>query len=332
MEEQKTSKKSVKRADKSLSPAAEKKTTAKGSKTKDLTGSHPAPKRACSPWIFWNTEISAKFREQGKQKEAFTLSSEAWQKASEEEKAPYVKQAAADQQRVVKQTEELKRKGFYTLADGSKSTDEKNKALFKVKAKKGKEEEKEWQHPPPKRAMTAWTYFNSESYKKYYDQGKGKEAFSLASEAWKACTEEQKAPYALLAVKDKAREGKQATELAKLGYYTLPDGTKSTDPENAKLLKVKKKRSTLNRSKSSASSDGGELDVRSAPATKGGKPKAGAKGAKAEAKPGKKPSAATKVTEPAKETRARSPARGKAPPKQQEAPASSRGRSLPKQR
>ena len=78
-------------------------------------------------------------------------------------------------------------------------------------------------------------------------------------------TEKQKSPYEKKAQKDKEREDKQARELHKLGYYTLEDGTKSTDPENAKLLKVKKK---LLRSKSSASSKDEKLDKKSAPKTK----------------------------------------------------------------
>ena len=66
---------------------------------------------------------------------------------------------------MIRQTEELKQKGYYTLNDGSISTDEQNKDLFKVKAKAKKNDEQEnWQHPPPKRAMTAWTFFNSEKY------------------------------------------------------------------------------------------------------------------------------------------------------------------------
>ena len=330
MEETKTGKKSVKRQEKS--PAAQEKKASKPAK--DLTGNHPPPKRACTPWIYWNTEVSAKFRAEGKQKEAFALASEAWASASEEEKAPYVKRAEEDKARLARQTEELKAKGYYTLENGSKSTDEKNAHLFKVKAKKGKEEEKEWQHPPPKRAMTPWTFFAGEKMKEYSAQGKSKEAFALASEAWKACTDEQKSPYEKLAATDKAREAKQAAELAKLGYYLLEDGSKSTDPENAKLLKVKKKRSTLAGSKSSASSNEGELDVRSAPQTKkAGKGKG--KEAQVEAKPGKKQKVEAKVTQPAAASRSRSPAaRGKALPKQQEASASkSRSRSpVPKQK
>ena len=99
MEESKIMKKAaVKRQD--ASPQAQEKKTAKP--TKDLTGDHPPPKRASTPWIFFNTEVSAKFRAEGKRKEAFTLSSEAWQKTTEEQKAPYVKMAEEDQKRVVR--------------------------------------------------------------------------------------------------------------------------------------------------------------------------------------------------------------------------------------
>ena len=35
---------------------------------------------------------------------------------------------------------------------------------------------------------------------------------------------------------------KQTAELKKKGFYTLEDGSKSTDPQNAHLLKIKKKR------------------------------------------------------------------------------------------
>lgn len=88
-----------------------------------MTGNHPPPKKASTSWIFFNIKVSAKFRAEGKIKEAFTLSSEAWQKSTEEQKAPYLKMANEDQKRVVRQTDELKKRGYYTLNDGSKSTD-----------------------------------------------------------------------------------------------------------------------------------------------------------------------------------------------------------------
>ena len=97
-----------------------------------------------------------------------------------------------------------------------------------------------------------------------------------------------------MAAADKERVQKQTNDLAKLGYYKLEDGSKSTDPENASLLKVKKKRSTLTGSKAqTASSDEGELDVKSAPQTK----KAGkGKVKEAEVQKDKKQKADPKVT------------------------------------
>ena len=89
--------------------------------------------------------------------------------------------------------------------------------------------------------MTAWTYFNSEKSKIFAAEGKRKEAFSLSSEAWGKCTDEDKAPYVKMAEESKVRFEKQVDELKKKGYYTLEDGSKSTDPQNATLLKVKKK-------------------------------------------------------------------------------------------
>ena len=67
------------------------------------------------------------------------------------------------------------------------------------------------------------------------------DAFKLAGEMWKQMNEEAKAPYEKMSQEDKVREEKQKAELAKKGYYTLTNGTKSTDPENAQLLKKKKK-------------------------------------------------------------------------------------------
>ena len=78
--------------------------------------------------------------------------------------------------------------------------------------------------------------------------------FKLSSEKFKALTPEQMKIYTDQAATDKARHEKQKQELAKKGYYTLPDGSKSTDPQNAALLKKKKKRATK------SSTNGGEAD------------------------------------------------------------------------
>ena len=52
---------------------------------------------------------------------------------TEEEKAPYNKQAKADEERYQKQMAQYKEKKWFTMTDGSKSTDEKNQHLFKRK-------------------------------------------------------------------------------------------------------------------------------------------------------------------------------------------------------
>ena len=69
-------------------------------------------------------------------KEAFTLSAADWKMESEETKAPYIKRAEKDKQRFERQKQELKKKGYYTLDDGTKSIDPENKALVQIKQKK----------------------------------------------------------------------------------------------------------------------------------------------------------------------------------------------------
>lgn len=165
------------------------------------------------------------------------------------ERQPYVLLGDKEKKRVEKQAAELKKNGYYTLDDGSKSTDPQNADLLKVKAKKVKKSKKgdeseseDDTHPPPKRAISAWAYFNSKMAAQFAKEGKQKEAFQLASDLWNKMTEAEKKPYNDMNAKDKARQEKQAAELKKHGYYTLEDGSKSTDSQNAALLKVKKKK------------------------------------------------------------------------------------------
>ena len=54
-------------------------------------------------------------------------------------------------------------------------------------------------------------------------------------------SEKEKAPYEKMSEADKVREEKQKAELAKKGFFTLSDGTKSTDPTNSHLFKLKKR-------------------------------------------------------------------------------------------
>lgn len=152
--------------------------------------------------------------------------------------------------RFERQVEELKKYGYYKLDDGSKSTDPENAALLKVKVKKNKKsgkktggdddsltEEETEQIVKPKRANSAWLYFNTENTAKLRAEGKGKEAFTINGQAWANMSEKEKAPYEKQAVEDKQRFDAQTAAMASKGYFLLDDGSKSTDPENAKLAK-----------------------------------------------------------------------------------------------
>ena len=58
---------------------------------------------------------------------------------------------------------------------------------------------------------------------------------------WNNMSDEQKEPFNKLAQADKERYDRQKQELDTQGYFTLDDGTKSTDPVN--LNKSKKQKS-----------------------------------------------------------------------------------------
>ena len=221
---------------------------------------HPPPKRPGSAWLYYNTEFCKKFVEDGGEyKLAFKAASDKWNSIAEEEKQPYLDMAEQAKERAEKQKVELEKKGYYTLENGSKSTDEANTHLLKVKkpkavtkaAAKGKpvateeDEEEQWVHPPPKRPGSAWLFFNTSYGKKFLeDGGEQKDAFKAASNKWNSLPDEEKQPYHDLAAQAKERVAKQTVELQKKGYYTLENGTKSTDAANAHLLKVKQPRAS----------------------------------------------------------------------------------------
>ena len=104
------------------------------------------------------------------------------------------------------------------LADGSKSTDAQNV-------------DKTGEHPPPKRPAAAWLYFNTEFVKEFVAAGgERKLAFTASSAKWGTMSEAERAPYNAKADAAKAVVEAQKTELKRKGFYTLEDGSKSTDP------------------------------------------------------------------------------------------------------
>ena len=106
------------------------------------------------------------------------------------EKAPFVKLAEKEKARYLKETAELKAKGYFINQDGENSKD-----LF---LKKQKEEIQ----PKPKRTMTSYMAFVSETAKNLRIKNpemKITEATSEASNQWKTLSDRQKEPYVKLA-------------------------------------------------------------------------------------------------------------------------------------
>ena len=84
------------------------------------------PKRACSAWIIYNTEMVKKLKEQNSDlshKEAFTKSAEIWKQLDTTTKAKFEAKSKAEDDRYNRQFKELENKGFFTHEDGTRSCD-----------------------------------------------------------------------------------------------------------------------------------------------------------------------------------------------------------------
>jgi len=84
-----------------------------------------------SAYMFFNVEYSAVIRAKNPDVmmpmgEVSKLVSEKWAAMSDAEKQPYENKNAADKKRHEKQLDLLNQKGYFTLEDGSKSTDAQN--------------------------------------------------------------------------------------------------------------------------------------------------------------------------------------------------------------
>ena len=83
-----------------------------------------------------------------------------------------------------------------------KGGDEEMKVASKKKGEKA-EVDKTGDHPPPKRAATPWSIYNTEYLKKLVEEGmKVTEIFKINSENFKKLSEEQLKPYQEAAEKD----------------------------------------------------------------------------------------------------------------------------------
>lgn len=84
--------------------------------------------------------------------------------------------------------------------------------------------------------MSSYLRFNGEFCKKFVkDGGIHKDAMKAAGAKWSTMTEDDKEPYNKDALVSKEAYDVKIGQLKKHGYYTLEDGSKSTDSQNAHL-------------------------------------------------------------------------------------------------
>lgn len=155
--------------------------------------------------------------------------------------------------------EMVEKKGYYLMEDGTKSTDPDNAKHFKA-PKKEKEEKKkdkknskkeedndseEWVHPPPPKAATTYNIFNGLKGRELRQNNFEGSVFGEVGRLWKEMDDKAKNPYEQKAAESALQHEERKKEIAKKGYWTLEDGSKSTDKKNAALLKIKKKKKAV---------------------------------------------------------------------------------------
>ncbi len=112
--------------------------------------------------------------------------------------------------------------------------------------------------PKPKGVTSAYIFFNTEYCKKLRETDKDSKQsalMALAGLKWNSMSEKEKEPYEAMKLKDQKRREKQQAEREKKGFFILEDGSKSTDPANAKLFKEKKQKDAKNATESEDSED-----------------------------------------------------------------------------
>jgi hypothetical protein len=94
------------------------------------------PPRVLTPYIFFTTDVVPKIRAEKNcsNVDAMREAGARWNQLSEEGKAPYVEKTNKDKVRFDEQMKMFNSKGYFMLADGTKSTDYEGKQKKKVKS------------------------------------------------------------------------------------------------------------------------------------------------------------------------------------------------------
>lgn len=183
------------------------KKTAKAPEEKKKSAYVMKPKKPLSAWLIFNTKKVAELKETGiDHKTAFQKSAEAWKEMTEKAKKPFLDLAKKDEERHAKQLKELEDKGYFTMPDGTKSTE----ADVDVKKKWGKDV------TLPKRATPAYMFYSMEKLKEIKEKFKIEkqgDAMKKCGELWSAMTEKERSKYVKKQEQDAERYKKQLAEL-----------------------------------------------------------------------------------------------------------------------
>lgn len=121
------------------------------------------------------------------QKAAFGKSAEIWKGMTDAQKEPYNAKAKADEQRYQNQLKELEEKGFFTTAEGGKSTD-----LYVDPKKKYGED-----CVVPKKPLSAYLFYTTANVNKIKEKENctHSEAMKKCGEIWNTLSPEDKKLY-----------------------------------------------------------------------------------------------------------------------------------------
>ena len=229
------------------------------------------PKMYKNPFIAF-VQLSTKDKQGGSGKDNMKACGEAWNKMTPQEKQKYVDISEKDKARYHRELEELKLKGSFTNAEGVCSSTlqapppKVKKGSMKLGASdeqselpNSKSRKKSEKPNQPKKAKTSYMCFMQENAKKTMEElktTKCSDAAKLLGERWQKMSDQEKKPYVEMVKADVARYEKQMKEFKELGYFTLEDGSKSTDPKKPPL---KRTHGEANQSQDSHA-EGGQVD------------------------------------------------------------------------
>jgi len=145
---------------------------------------------------------------------------EAWKNLSDAQKQPFNEKAEKEKKVYEARMAEWTSKGVFKFEDGSLSTNPKN--LDRVQKMACPENT-----PKPKAAKNALSFFSKDC--KVPEGTSIGDRQKLVTEKFNALSAKEKAKYEKLAAEDKKRFDKQMESVWLHGYFTLEDGTKSSD-------------------------------------------------------------------------------------------------------